>query len=31
MDDEAGIAVIDLDDFKLFNELYGEECGDRIL
>ena len=31
MEDEAGIAVIDLDDFKLFNELYGEECGDRIL
>ena len=22
---------LDLDDFKLFNELYGEECGDRIL
>lgn len=22
---------MDLDDFKLFNELYGEECGDAIL
>lgn len=25
------IIYLDVDDFKLFNELYGEECGDEIL
>lgn len=27
----VALLYLDLDDFKLFNELYGEECGDRIL
>ena len=27
----TALMYLDLDDFKLFNELYGEECGDRIL
>ena len=28
---KIALMYLDLDDFKLFNELYGEECGDRIL
>lgn len=28
---KIALLYLDLDDFKLFNELYGEECGDRIL
>ena len=28
---KIALVYLDLDDFKLFNELYGEECGDRIL
>ena len=28
---KLALLYLDLDDFKLFNELYGEECGDRIL
>ena len=31
MEDEAGIAVIDLDDFKLYNQLYGVKEGDLCL
>ena len=31
MGQPVALLYLDLDDFKLFNELYGEECGDRIL
>lgn len=30
-DGKQAIIFMDIDDFKLFNELYGEKCGDDIL
>lgn len=30
-DGKQTIIFMDIDDFKLFNELYGEKCGDEIL
>lgn len=30
-DKTQALIYMDVDDFKLFNELYGEECGDEIL
>ena len=31
MQNPAGVAMIDLDDFKLYNDIYGHDMGDRVL
>ena len=31
MQNPSGVAMIDLDDFKLYNDIYGHDMGDRVL
>ena len=31
MQNPVGVAMIDLDDFKLYNDIYGHDMGDRVL
>ena len=31
MQNPAGVAMIDLDDFKLYNDIYGHDMGNRVL
>ena len=31
MQNPAGVAMIDLDDFKLYNDIYGHDMGDQVL